>query len=46
MFKPYNEHGASCKGHSNSLTSETYESIEDRQKLLKILTHYFGETDS
>ena len=41
---PYhNEHGATCRGHSNYLTACTYETQEERDDLLKILNNYWPD---
>ena len=40
--EPFNEHGGqNCKGHHNSLTSDTFESEESREMLLRIFENYY-----
>ena len=45
-FPKFNNHGSSCKGHENYMLDCTYEKEEDRQLLLKVLNHYFGDKDN
>lgn len=36
---PFNDH-ANCKGHANYFLDCTYEKVEDRELLLKVLGNY------
>ena len=42
-MKPFNEHGSACKGHSNHLTSEVYDTKEKQDGLINILKNYWPD---
>lgn len=42
-FPPFNDHGASCKGHSNHMLDSTMENEEDREAFIRVLDKYINE---
>ena len=41
-FSPFNDH-SNCKGHANSMLDSTYETEEERELLMKIISRLIKE---
>lgn len=45
-YKPiprFNDHGAGCKGHGNSMLDCTYEKKSERDNLINVLNNYITD---